>query len=61
MLELYHHGTSVCAAKPRIVLGEKSLEWTSHYIDILTGEQFTPRIPSSTRKGSCRPSFTMER
>ena len=42
MLELYHHGTSVCAAKPRILLAEKGLEWTSHYIDILTGEQFAP-------------------
>lgn len=42
MLELYHHGTSVCAAKPRILLGEKGLEWTGHYIDILKGEQFAP-------------------
>jgi glutathione S-transferase len=42
MLELYHHGTSVCAAKPRLALGEKGLAWTSHYIDILTGEQFAP-------------------
>lgn len=42
MIELYHHGTSVCAAKPRILLAEKGLEWTGHYIDILTGEQFAP-------------------
>jgi glutathione S-transferase len=42
MLELYHHGTSVCAAKPRIVFAEKGLEWTGHYVDILKGEQFSP-------------------
>jgi glutathione S-transferase len=42
MLELYHHGTSVCAAKPRIVLFEKGVEWTGRYVDILAGEQFTP-------------------
>jgi glutathione S-transferase len=42
MLELYHHGTSVCAAKPRIVLFEKGIEWTGRYVDILAGEQFKP-------------------
>jgi len=42
MLELYHHGSSVCAAKVRFALGEKQLEWDSHYVDILRGEQFTP-------------------
>jgi len=42
MLELYHHGTSVCAAKSRLTLGEKGLEWTGHYIDIIKGEQFAP-------------------
>lgn len=42
MLELYHHGSSVCAAKVRLTLAEKSLEWKSHYVDILKGEQFDP-------------------
>ena len=42
MIELYHHGSSVCAAKVRLVLAEKSLEWNGHYVDILKGEQFTP-------------------
>jgi ganglioside-induced differentiation-associated protein 1 len=42
MLELYHHGTSVCAAKSRLVLQEKCLAWTGHYVDILKGEQFAP-------------------
>jgi glutathione S-transferase len=42
MLELYHHGTSVCAAKIRILLAEKGLDWVSRYVDILKGEQFAP-------------------
>ncbi len=42
MLELYHHGSSVCAAKVRLYLEEKELAWTGHYIDILKGEQFAP-------------------
>jgi glutathione S-transferase len=42
MLELYHHGTSVCAAKARLALGEKGLEWQGHYVDIVKGEQFAP-------------------
>jgi glutathione S-transferase len=40
MLELYHHGSSVCAAKVRFALAEKRLDWTGHYIDLLKGEQF---------------------
>jgi ganglioside-induced differentiation-associated protein 1 len=42
MLELYHHGSSVCAAKVRFMLGEKKLEWKGYYIDILKGDQFAP-------------------
>ena len=42
MLALYHHGSSVCAAKVRFALAEKGLNVDeSHYIDILAGEQFT--------------------
>jgi hypothetical protein len=37
MIELYHHGSSVCAAKVRFALGEKGLAWQGHYIDILKG------------------------
>ena len=44
MLELYHHGSSACAAKVRFALAEKALEWTSHYLDLLKGEQFTPQF-----------------
>jgi glutathione S-transferase len=42
MLELYHHGSSVCAAKVRFALAEKRIEWTGRYVDILAGEQFKP-------------------
>lgn len=41
MIELYHHGSSVCAAKVRLSLEEKNIEWQGHYMDILKGEQFT--------------------
>jgi glutathione S-transferase len=42
MLELYHHGSSVCAAKVRLALAEKDVAVDKyHYIDILKGEQFT--------------------
>ncbi len=41
-LDLYHHGSSVCAAKVRFYLAEKALRWQGHYIDILAGEQFDP-------------------
>jgi len=42
MITLYHHGSSVCAAKVRLVLAEKSLAWDGVYIDILRGDQFDP-------------------
>ncbi len=42
MLELYHHGSSVCAAKVRFALGEKNLKWQGRYLDILKGDQFAP-------------------
>ena len=51
MLELYHHGSSVCAAKVRIVLEEKGLEYKKHYIDILKGEQFNPEYLKINPKG----------
>ncbi len=44
MLELYHHGTSACAAKVRLALAEKHLEWRGHIVDILAGEQFSPEF-----------------
>jgi glutathione S-transferase len=43
MIELYHHGSSVCAAKVRLALAEKNLTWQGHYVDILKGDQFDPQ------------------
>ena len=40
MLTLYHHGSSVCAAKARCALNEKGLAWEGVYLDILKGDQF---------------------
>jgi glutathione S-transferase len=42
MIDLYHHGSSVCAAKVRFALGEKGLAWQSHYLEIHKGDQFAP-------------------
>jgi glutathione S-transferase len=50
-LELYHHGSSACAAKVRFALAEKRLDWTSHYVDILRGEQFRPEYLALNPKG----------
>ena len=41
-IKLYHHGSSVCAAKVRLVLAEKNIAWEGCYMDILAGEQHTP-------------------
>lgn len=41
MIELYHHSTSVCAAKVRLVLTEKKIAWTGHFVDLLKGENFS--------------------
>ena len=40
MLTLYHQGSSVCAAKVRIALHEKGLDWRGVVVDVLKGEQF---------------------
>ena len=51
MLTLYHSGTSVCAAKVRLVLAEKRLDWTGKYLDILHGDQFDPAYLKLNPKG----------
>ena len=48
---LYHHGSSVCAAKVRFAMDEKGLPWDGVYIDILKGEQFTPEYLKLNPKG----------
>ena len=51
MLELYHNGSSVCAAKVRILLAEKDIPWHGHYLDILAGDQFDPAYLKLNPKG----------
>ena len=51
MPELHHHGSSACAAKVRLALDEKRLEWKGHYLDILRGEQFDPAYLKINPKG----------
>ena len=57
MLKLYHHGSSVCAAKVRMYMHEKNLEWEGHYLDILAGDQFDPRVYETQSKSRC-PNFS---
>jgi glutathione S-transferase len=40
MLFLYHHHSSVCAAKVRVVLAEKGLPWKGKMLDLDAGDQF---------------------
>jgi len=42
LLFLYHHNSSVCAAKVRIVLAEKNLTWEGKLLDLNGGDQFKP-------------------
>lgn len=50
--ELYHHGSSVCAAKVRLALAEKGVEWNGRYVDILAGEQFDPAYLAINPRGA---------
>jgi glutathione S-transferase len=42
MIELYHFGFSTCSQKVRLVLAEKGLEFESHEVDLMAGEQNDP-------------------
>jgi glutathione S-transferase len=42
MIELYHNDMSVCAQKVRFALGEKTLAWTSHHLNLRAGDQQKP-------------------
>ena len=42
MLELYHNAASTCSQKVRMVLAEKSLDFTSRPLDLISGEQHAP-------------------
>lgn len=51
MLQLFHHGSSACAAKVRFALEEKRLEWRGQVVDIFRGEQFAPDFLALNPKG----------
>jgi glutathione S-transferase len=40
-LHLYHYGLSNCSQKVRMVLAEKGLGWTNHYVDLAKREHLT--------------------
>jgi glutathione S-transferase len=42
MIVLYHGDTSVCSAKVRLALSEKSLEWSSELLSLQRGDQHRP-------------------
>lgn len=42
MIELYHFGFSTCSQKTRLVLAEKGLEFVSHEVNLMAGEQHDP-------------------
>lgn len=46
MLVLYHTPTAVCAAKVRLVLAEKELDYQGHLLDLGRGDQFKPEYLS---------------
>ncbi|MGH7907225.1 MAG: glutathione S-transferase family protein [Candidatus Binataceae bacterium] len=49
-LHLYHFSLSNCSQKTRFCLDEKQLEWTSHEIDLMRKEHFTPEFVSINPK-----------
>ena len=70
MLDLYHHGSSVCAAKVRWAMVLKDLNFEAHYVDILKGEQFEPEyikinpkavVPSLIQDGKILNESTVSR
>jgi glutathione S-transferase len=50
LIELYHFWDSFCSFKVRICLEEKSLSWTSHYIDLMAFENLTPSYLAVNKK-----------
>lgn len=50
-LHLYHAGWSNCSMRVRMVLEEKGLAWTSHHLDLRSGEHITPEYFSIHPKG----------
>ncbi len=50
-LHLYHTGRSTCASRVRLLIEEKELPWTSHYIDLYLKENVTPEYFAINPKG----------
>ncbi len=50
-LHLYHAGKSACSARVRLLLEEKGLEWTGHYVDIYTRANVSPEYFAINPKG----------
>lgn len=42
MVELYHFWSSVCSVRVRMALKEKSVAWTSRYVDLFNFDQLKP-------------------
>lgn len=42
-MELYHFGFSTCSQKVRLVLAEKGLDFESHEVNLISGEQHDPK------------------
>jgi glutathione S-transferase len=42
VIELYHFALSTCSQKVRLVLAEKNLEFASHEVNLMAGEQHDP-------------------
>lgn len=51
MITLYHNGASVCAAKTRMALNEKKLDWESKHVNLNEGEHLTPEFLKLNPKG----------
>lgn len=50
-LHLFHYAMSNCSQRVRMALCEKGLDWTSHHIDLLRGEQLTENYQGINPKG----------
>lgn len=42
MIELYHFGVSTCSQKVRLVFAEKGIDFVSHEVDLIAGQQHDP-------------------
>ena len=50
-LHLYHYGMSNCSQRVRLVLEEKNLEWTSHYVELFKFEHLEDEFQRINSRG----------